>query len=502
MESFRWEDIDQTLVRPKLSKLVEEMQEAFATDKNKIAFDARQKGNSAYFLPAFLAKQEERTNEWASRQYEIFRDAWHEQGHSATPSFIRAVCQNGIIPLIQGRKAAVKGDLILTATRTQEPVNQSALANWERCMQRLLAAWTQRLEAEARALEHSSLQLANPDIRQFSEAQVREGISVCESRLTEINVALEAHKQALASETAKDRSNLRTLSKINQSIRELSGRKAKLESLAKEYRQSLSERTERPRTEKSLAHINSAFTWRSLQLEFKALVDEELTSDPYNKNDRWLRAYITIAKAGERQIELGGGINEGFKARFEAVATRAGIALEKPLKKATPLQLWLYSLFLNLLEHRSSELFAASEEGGIIKRVCEASVTYCARLEKATLEKSPNQPVAAGNRRKRRARNKTARREFSHSDDYRTIGFRGNPYRLTPQQAAIIRVLDEARKQGTCEVGKKAIQEKAQCGKLSDSFRTGDGPKLWKTLVVSVDRPRGLYKLNLSTPRK
>ena len=77
-----------------------------------------------------------------------------------------------------------------------------------------------------------------------------------------------------------------------------------------------------------------------------------------------------------------GGPNENLRARFETLGADAGIALGSP-PGTEPLDFWLHRLFLDLLEHKSSELFAArKDEGGFINRVCIASGTYCARLQK------------------------------------------------------------------------------------------------------------------------
>jgi len=84
---------------------------------------------------------------------------------------------------------------------------------------------------------------------------------------------------------------------------------------------------------------------------------------------------------------LGWGVSEAFRARFEALATRAGAKLGPP-QGTTPLDFWLHCLFRDLLENNSSELAGADKTGGIIRRVCEASATFCARLETKALETS------------------------------------------------------------------------------------------------------------------
>jgi hypothetical protein len=89
--AFRWDDIDQALIGPKLSKLAAEIQAAFFKDESEISFEGRKRGNSAYFLATFLDKQVDRTDEWARKQYEAYCDCWYEQGRCISPEFIRGV---------------------------------------------------------------------------------------------------------------------------------------------------------------------------------------------------------------------------------------------------------------------------------------------------------------------------------------------------------------------------------------------------------------------------
>jgi len=86
--------------------------------------------------------------------------------------------------------------------------------------------------------------------------------------------------------------------------------------------------------------------------------------------------------------------------------------------------------------------------------------------------------------------------ELEFSDDYRTIIFKGHPlYHLTPQQAAIVKLLHQSR---YYEASTQTIRKQMKCGPIHNSFKTGDGPKIWKN--VFVNRPRGFYRLNL-TPK-
>jgi hypothetical protein len=84
---------------------------------------------------------------------------------------------------------------------------------------------------------------------------------------------------------------------------------------------------------------------------------------------------------------LGDGVSDNFEARFRVLASRAGIALGCP-KGTVQEDFWLHRLYLDMLENNSEQLFAASREGGIIVRVCVASATFCARLERQALEQS------------------------------------------------------------------------------------------------------------------
>jgi hypothetical protein len=134
--------------------------------------------------------------------------------------------------------------------------------------------------------------------------------------------------------------------------------------------------------------------WHSLHDRFEALAVEERTLAPQNSGDRWLRAYVDYkgGTSASGQFHLSDSIHENFRERFEVEATRAGIALGSDLT-AEPLTLWLRHLFSDLLQHNSKFLFAATEEGGIIVRVCEASALYCARLEKQALIQGRKRPA-------------------------------------------------------------------------------------------------------------
>jgi hypothetical protein len=90
----------------------------------------------------------------------------------------------------------------------------------------------------------------------------------------------------------------------------------------------------------------------------------------------------------------------------------------------------------------------------------------------------------------------TDRPTLEFSDDYQIIRFKGQTlYHLTLRQAAIVRVLHESR---YYEASTKRIEKQTNCGSIHDSFNTGDGPEIWKNVIVH--QPRGFYRLNL-TPK-
>lgn len=146
--------------------------------------------------------------------------------------------------------------------------------------------------------------------------------------------------------------------------------------------------------------------WRDFRNQFEALAREERERRA-GESDRFLRAYCNyedhpeglergkpeqglvclIAKPEYGLWMLGDGLDENFRERFDVLGTRAGIARGTPLREAA-LDYWLHNLYQNLLENKSRELFAVDKKGGMILHVCEASATYCSRLEKNALETS------------------------------------------------------------------------------------------------------------------
>jgi hypothetical protein len=151
--------------------------------------------------------------------------------------------------------------------------------------------------------------------------------------------------------------------------------------------------------------------WRELRDCFQTLADEQRTIvRAVRQGNRRLRAYcgynsdVTTIESELVRLELvcllyriesgtwqlGAGPNEDLKARFEALATRAGILLSVP-QSIAPRDFWLHSLCVYLRSIKSENLFGCTDAGGYIEDVCQASATLCSWLERKALEARPHE---------------------------------------------------------------------------------------------------------------
>lgn len=152
---FRWEDIDQRLLSPKLQDVAEEMQQLAAEAERKASFDTRL--NSAGYLPRFFEMQRDVVDEWAKRLYDVHREVWRIQGHSISAPFIRAVSGRSIAALMVARKGAVQAIAESWLKRTGAAMGGApSLGHWALLLERLAAQWTRKLEAEAVAAEYGT----------------------------------------------------------------------------------------------------------------------------------------------------------------------------------------------------------------------------------------------------------------------------------------------------------------------------------------------------------
>ncbi|SRR5713226_5789612 len=166
---FRWEDLDNRLLSPKLQELSNEMQKKSVEGERKAAFDTMQSGNSAGYLPRLFDFQERLTDEWVQRVYAAHCETWSQQNRTVTGEFIRAVRDRAIVPVIAARKSTVQFEVSLRGTRIGENPNPASLGEWNRRMDRLAARWSQGLEADAVAEEYRASRPADlNDDRRFA----------------------------------------------------------------------------------------------------------------------------------------------------------------------------------------------------------------------------------------------------------------------------------------------------------------------------------------------
>ncbi len=167
---------------------------------------------------------------------------------------------------------------------------------------------------------------------------------------------------------------------------------------------------------------HEADQWQDFHSKFRQLAVEEAKIRRAEGRDYLLAAYtygVSLPVKGELEQgpfcpfpapEFGlwglGGMNENFQERFRTLATRAGAALGC-LQGTDRLNFWLHRLFLYLRERHSEELLVpkggelwtpkkggrgkellAATQGGMIRRVCVTSATFCSWLERKALETS------------------------------------------------------------------------------------------------------------------
>jgi hypothetical protein len=84
---------------------------------------------------------------------------------------------------------------------------------------------------------------------------------------------------------------------------------------------------------------------------------------------------------------------------------------------------------------------------------------------------------------------------FTHSEDYRSVTVRGETYTLTPEQAQMIEILDEAHKNGNPDISGDHIMDRLgkSSSRWQDTFRST--PKAKEALIKSTRK--GTLRLNV-----
>ena len=332
-----WNEIDREIVEHKLSLIANEMQPKVLSEERRVVFESQKTGNRGARMPSLVTMHVGLTNEWLERIYQAYCEVWAIQRKVKSAGFVRAVFQKALVPHIAMRQGSIcsRLDAMARGSGSASP----AKAELVRALKRLQGKWRDKLEIEAEACKYH-------DSRSVIQAGQPQPSGELQSTVG--NPSLDEEPKTAGSDAHY----------------------VSPEEIATAKRDPL--------------------FWRSMHAEFKALADEELTlaRGSGNGRDKRLVAYVSCEKqiADSEKYYVYCGYSEEFKARFEAVATRAGIALN-PIKRSDALGLWLHRLFQHLQKHNSNFLFGSyREDKGIVKTVCTASATYCARLERATSE--------------------------------------------------------------------------------------------------------------------
>jgi hypothetical protein len=126
--------------------------------------------------------------------------------------------------------------------------------------------------------------------------------------------------------------------------------------------------------------------WKRFHNEFKALMEEEDTIVRERGLRGWFHGSVIYEESGEcGSWSFDSITTESLQARFEVIAAEAGLALGSP-PGALPHIYWLHRLFADLRAHQSQHILIYSEVGGFIERLFEASATFCARLNRESLD--------------------------------------------------------------------------------------------------------------------
>ena len=173
VDKFRWSDLDRRLLSPKVIDLAEKMQKRIADGERRVAFQARQSGNAASYLPRLFDFHEQLVDEWAEGLYAVHCEAWAQQKRTVSPAFIRAVRDQAILQLISLRTSSVEAEVTRRGTASSNPPNPIALGEWKRRMNRMAGRWKRKLEAEAVASEYRASS-AQDDDRRFALMAIEE----------------------------------------------------------------------------------------------------------------------------------------------------------------------------------------------------------------------------------------------------------------------------------------------------------------------------------------
>jgi hypothetical protein len=155
-----WKRIDHTLVRLKVFLIEEEMRKLCQRDFERIldeSFRDEDPLNPSPTSGRILNAQAHRTDEWAGRVYRAYCDVWAAQGYEKSPSFLQAVYERAIAPLIAARCSVAVAQA--SAEDARLGCKGFLIKFWEKLfrarMRRLARRWDAKLAIEARECEYA-----------------------------------------------------------------------------------------------------------------------------------------------------------------------------------------------------------------------------------------------------------------------------------------------------------------------------------------------------------
>jgi hypothetical protein len=444
-----WNQIDHELVRSKISLISNEMQRKVVSEERRVRSEAQKTGNREATDTKLLEMHKELTDEWVSRTYDAYCEAWTAQGKEKTAAFIRVVFQNALAPLISVRQGSILSDFDLSAQRTREPNNATANGELVRTLQRLQGSWKDKLEIEARQYEH---------------AQQAED---------------------------KEPPTIRRVSKAPPPLPEVSGggswHPTSKPTRAPQYFPPHYPNHLKTQTELTICEAVREFPVQTRTLELCKHVICELTPT-FNAavQSNALRSDLALSYMGDLLQGL-------LLSNCDYSPERC--QLEEEIRKSDE---WIGFV---------KEMAAAAQSGSVSNNEAatihlkERAARPMASVAKHWPDEVSGPPAAGPTTFTPEVTPKTVENgepPFTHSADYRSIRFNGQTHTLTTNQATIIRILHEAFQRGTPSVGKAMLlgAVEAETSRVRDSFK---GSPLWGTLVVKGGR-RGTYRLGASSP--
>ena len=292
---------------------------------NAVFAEGRRRGNSAYYGPALVDMEIADMDKRAQWACDIFCEIWQIQGRNKCRPFFQTVFEQGINPVLSTREGCFQHGLELHLKRTGRELSQGLPAIMHSMKQRtgqLRAKWNTKLEIAARDAENQE----------------------CLARERETQIA-SAPTPSIGSDAGDPW------------------------------------RTNDP-------------AWQQFANDFARLAEEEKGKARLN-----VMAAQELNHSGDMAVwAINDSYSENFKARFELLASQAGKSLGPLPSGASPFTYWLHRLYQHLREERSSLsrslIYTAKTDAGnqvslecpLVEGACEASSTFCLRLQKRTFE--------------------------------------------------------------------------------------------------------------------